>query len=107
MDGAFSGFAQVRLRFGGCLFDRVEVGAVGREEEQRCADALDGGPARTAGALWLDKLSITTTSPRPSSGTSTRVTQVRNASAFIGPSSTQGATMPVRRRPATKVVVFQ
>jgi hypothetical protein len=45
-----------------------------------------------------------TTLPSESSGTKTRVTQVVNASPFIGPSSTQSAIMPVRLRPTTKVV---
>ena len=43
MDGPLGRFSQVRLQLGEGLLDRVVVGAVGREEEERCADALDGG----------------------------------------------------------------
>ena len=31
----------------------------------------------------------------------------RNTSPFIGPSTTKGAAMPLWRRPATRVVIFQ
>jgi len=71
VDGALGGFAQVRLQLGEGLLDRVEVRTVGREEQERSADAFAGG---AAGALWLDRLSITTTSPGPTSGAKTRVT---------------------------------
>jgi hypothetical protein len=60
-----------------------------------------------AGPVWLPRLSITTVSPGASSGTSTRSTEVWKASRLIEPSSTNGAARPDRRRPATKVVVFQ
>ena len=50
---------------------------------------------------------MTTTSPGFSSGTSTWSTWVRKAAPLKGPSSTKGATTPVRRSPATKVGVFQ
>ena len=43
MDGPLGRFPQVRLQLGEGLLDRVKVGAVGWEEEERCADALDGG----------------------------------------------------------------
>ena len=41
--GAFSGFSQQVFEFGEDHLDRVEVGAVGRQEEQRCAAGRDEG----------------------------------------------------------------
>ena len=43
MDSPFGRFSQVRLQLGEGLLDWIEVGAVGWKEEERCADALDGG----------------------------------------------------------------
>jgi len=43
VDGSFGGLAQVRLQLGEGLLDRVEVGTVGREEEQPGTDRFDGG----------------------------------------------------------------
>jgi len=43
VDGALGGFAQMRLELREGLFDRVEVGAVGRKEEQPGAAGFDGG----------------------------------------------------------------
>ena len=80
MDGALGGFAQMRLELGECLLDRVEVGAVepapaeaGGGRNRSVAPTLSMA-ARTVGALWLDRLSMMTTSPRSSSVTMTRVT---------------------------------
>lgn len=42
MDGALGSFTQVRLELGERLLDRVEIGAVGRKEEQRGASRFDG-----------------------------------------------------------------
>ena len=68
-----AGLAQERLELGERLLDRVQVWTVGRQVEQRHAGRLDQ-VARTRGPLWLDRLSITTTSPGVSAGTSTRST---------------------------------
>jgi hypothetical protein len=38
MNGPLGRLSQVRLQLGGGLLDRVEVGAVGREEEEGCVD---------------------------------------------------------------------
>ena len=46
MDSALGRLSQVRLQFGEGLLDRVEVGAVGREEQERGADAFDSGTNR-------------------------------------------------------------
>ena len=48
-----------------------------------------------------------TMSPGRRVGASICSTQARNATPFIGPSSTMGATTPAWRSPAKKVVVFQ
>ena len=34
--------AQMRLELGECHFDRVEIGAVGRQEQEPCAPGSDG-----------------------------------------------------------------
>ena len=39
--GPFGGLAEQVLELGEDLFDRVEVGAVGRQEQEACADAAD------------------------------------------------------------------
>ena len=62
---------------------------------------------RTPARLWAGRLSITTTSPGVSTGTSICSTQARKVAPSIAPSSTIGATIPVRRRAAVSVVVFQ
>lgn len=41
IDRARGDFAQERVKFCNGVFDKVEVWAVGRQEEQRCADRLD------------------------------------------------------------------
>ncbi|KQN82971.1 hypothetical protein ASE90_09465 [Sphingomonas sp. Leaf67] len=62
--------------------------------------------ARTAGALWLDRLFMMATSLRASSGT--RKGDVGEERVGIHRSvEPHGATMSVRRSPAVKVVVFQ
>jgi hypothetical protein len=58
VDGALGRSPQMRLQLGEGLLDRVEVRAVGREEQQRGTGRFD----RLAGALWLDRLSMTTMS---------------------------------------------
>jgi len=72
MDRPLGYFAKVRVQLGERLFDRVEIGAAGRQEQKR-APALSIA-ARTAGVLWLARLSMMTTSARLSSGTRTWVT---------------------------------
>ena len=42
VDGALGGFSQMRLELRERFFDRVEVGAVGRQEQQVGAGGLDG-----------------------------------------------------------------
>ena len=61
--------AQQCLELCESVLDRVEVGPVGRQEEERCASRLDR--SRTPAALCAGKLSMMTTSPGESVGTST------------------------------------
>lgn len=72
MDGPLRCFSQMRLKLGEGHLDGIEVGAVGRKEQETGTCGFDA--ARTAGALWLDRLSMMTTLPGESSGTRTRVT---------------------------------
>lgn len=63
--------------------------------------------SRTPARLWQARLSITTTSPRRSVGTSCCRTYASNSSPVIAPSTTVGAVRPSARNAAMKVVVFQ
>ena len=62
---------------------------------------------RTAGLLWLPRLSSTTMSPALSVGTRHCSTHARKLCPLIGPSNTRGAHSPSHRRPAMNVSVFQ
>ena len=42
-DGSFGCFSQQMFELGEDLFDRVEIGAIGRQEEQPCAGSPDRG----------------------------------------------------------------
>jgi hypothetical protein len=65
--GALGGFAEQVLELGEHLLDRVQVGAV-RRQNSILAPTLRMA-VRTAGRLWLDRLSMITTSPAESVGT--------------------------------------
>lgn len=43
-DGSFGGFAEQGFEFCKYLFDRIEVGAIGRQEEELGADRANGAP---------------------------------------------------------------
>jgi hypothetical protein len=43
LDGSFGCFSQQMFELGEDLFDRVEIGAIGRQEEQPCAGSPDRG----------------------------------------------------------------
>jgi len=43
LDGSFGCFSQQMFELGEDLFDRVEIGAIGRQEEQPCACGPDRG----------------------------------------------------------------
>jgi hypothetical protein len=42
LDGSLGGLSEQGLELGEDLLDRIEVGAVGRQEEQFCTDRADG-----------------------------------------------------------------
>lgn len=42
--GSLCGLAQQMFEFGEDLFDRIEIGTVGRQEQEACAAGPDGGP---------------------------------------------------------------
>jgi hypothetical protein len=95
----------MRLEFGKGIFDRIEIGAVGRQIVKFGAAGLDGMP--DARDLVAARLSIMTISPGRSMGTSICSTQAKKHSPSIGPSRSIGATKPASVRPPTKVTVFQ
>jgi len=43
VDGPCGGLAQQRFEFGVCVFDRIEVGRIGRQQDQACTAGLDRG----------------------------------------------------------------
>lgn len=65
--GTLSGFAHQVLELGEDLLDRIEIGAVRRQEQEPGASATIA--LRMAGRLWLLRLSMMTTSPGESVGT--------------------------------------
>jgi hypothetical protein len=67
VDGSGLGLPQHFLEFGEGHLDRIEIGAVGRQERRR---APTPAMRRAASSfLWLDKLSRITVSPSRSAGT--------------------------------------
>lgn len=63
--------------------------------------------SRTLGPLWLDRLSMTMTSPGRSSGSNTFSTYVSKMMRLTGLSMTKGAMKPRNVSAPMKVVVFQ
>ena len=80
----------------------VKVRAVGREEQECGSRLLDGG---THGRRLVARQVVHDNDVAGRELGQDAGHVGGEASPFIGPSSTQGATMPERRRPATKVVV--
>ena len=68
-DGSLGGLSEHGFQLGEGILDRIEVGAVGWEIEQTGAGRLDG--LADLPALVAGEMSMTTTSPGESSGTST------------------------------------
>ncbi len=64
--GSGGGLSEQRLESGEGLLDRVEVWGVGRRVQELAPTALNA--SRTLPTLWLERLSITTTSLRLSEG---------------------------------------
>lgn len=81
-DGALCGFAQQMLKLGDELFDRIEIGTVGRHGQEMRASARIA--ALTAGFLWLERLSTSTMSPGPSVGQSCSSIHAVKLTALIG-----------------------
>ena len=92
------------LSFEGVL-DRVEVRAVGRQVKERCACRLDGGTH--AGALVASEVVHHHDVAWVQIRDQDLVDIILEELAVDGSSRTMGATMPLLRSPATKVVVFQ
>jgi hypothetical protein len=105
VDGADGAAAQQRLELGESHLDRVQIGTVGRQEQQACPGRLDrfAHPA----TLCEPRLSMTTTSPGLSVGTSTCSMKARNDVPLMAPSNTPAAEMRSQRNAAITVEVFQ
>ena len=104
-DGSLVGFSQRGLALGEDLLDRVQVRAVGWQEEQMgtgpAYGAPDGLPFVAAEIVEHDDVA-----PAQRWGGELS-TQARKRAPLIGPSNTQGATMPSARSAARKVIVVQ
>ena len=102
VDGALRSFSQMRFELGEGLLYGVEVGTVGREEQQPCAGYFD--PFTHRGALMARQI----VHEHHVTGAKLVYENLRHISLeptpLIGPSSTIGATIPVMRSPATNVV---
>ena len=87
------------------LLDRIEIGAVGRQVEDRCADAFDGLTHA------VDFVCRQVVHDHDITRFECRREELlgigAKGSPVIGPSSTSGAMIPLLLSPATKVVVFQ
>ncbi len=103
--GPLTSFAEHGLEAGEGLLDRVEVGAVWREEQQAGAGCLD--QVADAGALVAGQVVHDDHVAAPEVGDEDLSNIGLDQSPLIGPSSTIEATMPVMRRPATSVVVLR
>ena len=103
VDGSLGGFAQQQLELGEDLFDRIEVGRVGRQDKSLAP--AERMALRIAWPLWLPRLSMMTMSPGLSVGTRNCSTQAVKLRPLIGPSSTYGASIRSWRRAARKVSV--
>jgi hypothetical protein len=76
----------------------------GKNHSSACAAAM---ACRTRSDLWLDKLSITTTSPGRSCGTRPSSTNVANASLSVAPAKNTPAQTPLDRKAPIMVVTCQ
>lgn len=105
IDGSCWIVSQQRLELGERHLDGVQIRAVGRQVEELGAarrDSLaDAGDPMSWQVVEHDNIAAF-------EGRSEDLMDVdRKASPSIGPSSTHGAVMPLRRKPAMKVMVFQ
>jgi hypothetical protein len=92
------------LEFGKGLFDRVEVGRVGRQEAELSANRLD--QLTHLGVLVRLQIVMITMSPGDRVGTRHWRTYSTKIALVIAWSMTKGAVTASCRRAATKVVIF-
>ncbi len=105
LDGArFAGFQEL-LELGPCLFDGVQIRRVGRQLENAGPGGLDG--FTNTGDLVGGKVIEDHDIPLYQDRCKELADIGEESLAVMGPSSTRGATRPVLRRPAMKVVVRQ
>ena len=103
--GTFGGLAQEMLELGEDLLDRVEVRAVGRQEEEPCAPCTDRCSDRrllVAGEVVHDD-----DVAGASVGAPCCSIQAVKLWALIGSSTTNGASIRSERNAARKVMVRQ
>ena len=84
----------MRFEFGEGHFNRIEVGAVGGQEQEPAtavSQGLCGGRRAAAGLLWVDRLSRMTTVPGSRAGAGWVSIQVSNAGPLMAPVMTRGA----------------
>ncbi len=94
------------LEFGEGHFDRIEIGTVGRQEEEPGARAPEDSSAWRSS--WLARLSRMTTPPlRRLERAGSPTSRWRKSRGSIGWSITHGAVRPSQRSPAMKVWVAQ
>jgi hypothetical protein len=105
LEGSGGGLAHMRLELGEGIFDRIEVGTIGRQIEEFGAAGLNSLP--DAGNLVGGQIVMTTMSPGRKVGPNICSIQARKHSPSIGPSRSIGATKPASVRPPTKVMVLQ
>ena len=105
VNGALGGFAQHRFELGEDLLDWVEIGTVGRQEEQLGAGGADGS---TPGFAFVTAEIVNNDDV---AGIECRHEQLldigQEALAVFGPSITQGASIRSARNAARKVSVRQ
>ena len=85
----------MRFAFGEGHFNRIEVGAVGGQEQEPAtavSQGLCGGRRAAGGLLWVDRLSrMTTVLGSRAGGASWVSIQVSNAGPLMAPVMTRGA----------------
>lgn len=105
VDAALVGFAQQGLEFGEHHLDRIEIGAVRRQEEQMGAGIADGVARRLA--LVAAEIVEDDDIAAIEGWCQALLDPGGEGNAVDRPSSTKGATMRSWRSPARKVSVFQ
>ena len=104
-DGPLLGEAHEVLELREDLFDGIEIGAVGREEEEPGTGFADGGP--DGHSLVAAEIVHDDDIAGPEAGNKHLLDIEQEALAIDGPSKTQGAVTWSQRRAARNVMVFQ